>query len=243
MQISEYENIFKNEESHFYYRAINGLVLCLLKREGIKRDGKILDAGCGTGGLLIEMSKKYNVQGIDVSSEALKFCNKRKVKARLGSLEELPFKSETFDAVTSIDVIYHKFIKDDTKAVSELVRVLKPGGILILRAPAFNFLKNDHDKVVMTSRRYTKKEFKKLAKKVKLEVIQISYLNPILFFLSILTKTRSGSSVGRVNPLVNWLGLAVLNFENLLVSWGLSLPIGQGVLLVARKRDFDKSKQ
>jgi ubiquinone/menaquinone biosynthesis C-methylase UbiE len=203
MQISEYRNIFENEESHFYYQAINGLVLSLLDREEVKKGDKVLDAGCGTGGLLLKMSKNYDVQGIDVSSEAIKFCEKRKVRAKIGSLEKLPFKSDSFEAVTSVDVIYHKFIKDDSRALSELVRVLKPGGVLILRAPAFNFLKNDHDKVVMTNKRYTGKEFNNLAKKVKLKVIQISYLNPSLFLGSLLTKNSRGSSVKKIHPVIN----------------------------------------
>lgn len=235
MQKSEYENIFKNEESHFYYQAINNLVLRLLRREGVKSGNKVLDAGCGTGGLLLKLSKEYEAEGIDISNEALKFCKLRKVRANAGSLEKLPFKNESFNAVTSIDVIYHKFIKDDTKAIGELSRVLKPGGILILRAPAFNFLKNHHDKVVMTSRRYTKKELKDLAKKVKLEVVQVSYLNPSLFLGRLLSRNGHGSSVRKIHPAVNTIGLGILNLENWFVSSGITLPFGQGVILVARK--------
>lgn len=265
MQKNEYENIYRNEKTHFYYQAINGLVLDLLRREKIKEGDKVLDAGCGTGGLLLKMTKEYDAQGIDISPEALKYCKAREVKAQTGSLEKLPFKSESFEAITSIDVIYHKYIKDDTKAVSELARVLKPGGLLILRVPAFNFLKNEHDRVVMTNKRYTGKELKDLAKKVNLEVVQISYLNPSLFIGSLISKifshSRAGgnlygwipafagmtgavhSSVYKINPFINWLGFVVLSLENLLVRVGLAWPIGQGVILVARKLDSDKLKR
>lgn len=235
MQKSEYENIYRNEETHFYYTSLNNLILSLLKREGLKKGDKILDAGCGTGGMLLKLSKRYMAEGVDISAEALKFCARRKVRVVAGSLDKLPFDKNTFDAVISLDVIYHKHVKDDFGAISELVRVLKPGGKLILRAPAFNFLRSDHDKVVMTNRRYTGEELKKLAKKAKLEVIQISYLNPSLFFGSLLSRHRHGSSVGKINPYINWLGFVVLSLENLLVRLGLSWPIGQGVILVARK--------
>jgi len=181
MQKSEYENIYRNEETHFYYTSLNNLVVNLLVRERLSRFSKILDAGCGTGGLLQRLSKSYLAEGVDISPEALKFCKIRKVKTRMGSLEKLPHMSGLFDAVVSIDVIYHRFIRDDNKAVSELARVIKPGGVLILRAPAFNFLKSDHDKTVMTNRRYIKEEIKELAKKAGLGVVQISYLNPSLF--------------------------------------------------------------
>jgi len=98
MQKSEYENIYRNEETHFYYTSLNNLVVNLLVRERLSRFSKILDAGCGTGGLLQRLSKSYLAEGVDISPEALKFCKTRKVKTRMGSLEKLPHMSGLFDA-------------------------------------------------------------------------------------------------------------------------------------------------
>lgn len=243
MQSAEYRNIYDNEESHFYYASLNRLVLDLLVREGLSRNSRILDAGCGTGGLLQKLSKDYLAEGVDISPEALRFCKARRVKTQIASLEKLPFKSNTFGAVVSIDVIYHKFVKSDLEAMRELARVLQPDGVMVLRVPAFNFLKNDHDKVVMTRRRYTAQKIGDLALKCGLEIRQISYLNPSLFIGSLLFRHRHGSSVTKLNRVVNWLGSVVLGLENLLVRLGGSWFIGQGVLLVARKRDFDKLRR
>ncbi len=243
MQKAEYRNIYDNEDSHFYYASLNSLVLDLLAREGLPKNSRILDAGCGTGGLLRKLSKNYLAEGVDISPEALRFCEARKVKTRRASLGKLPFKSDIFAAVVSIDVIYHKFVKSDLEAMRELARVLRPGGTMVLRVPAFNFLKSDHDKVVMTRRRYTAVKIKDLALKCGLEIRQISYLNPSLFIGSLLFRDGHGSSVTKLNHLINWLGQVTLSFENLLVRLGGSWFIGQGVLLVARKRDFDKLRR
>lgn len=238
MQKSEYRNIFENEENHFYYRAINGLVLDIIKREGVKSDARILDAGCGTGGLL-KLLSNFEAEGVDISLEALKFCKLRVAKAKQGSLEKLPFRDKSFEAVISIDVIYHKYVKDDFQVMKELSRVLKPNGLLILRAPAFKHLTSDHDEVVMTRWRYTSKELKNLAQRTGFQIKQVSYLNLSLFLGSLLSRGGRGSSVKRVHPVVNAIGLMVLNFENwLVVKMKMTLPFGQGVLLVAEKRGF-----
>ena len=82
MEISEYQNIFNQEESHFFYVGTHDLVLNLLKGYLFK-NGKtdlqrmtILDAGCGTGLLLFKMKKLGLVRGVDISSQAVQLSRK-----------------------------------------------------------------------------------------------------------------------------------------------------------------------
>ena len=90
---------------------------------------RILDAGCGPGAALIYLAKFGDVIGVDVSEDALKFARKRG-KVRKGDIANLPFKSETFDVVVCLDVLYHKWV-DTKRAFYELKRVLKKGGIFL----------------------------------------------------------------------------------------------------------------
>lgn len=78
MNISEYRNIFENEETHFFYRANHEIFISLLDQYLPKHKKlKILDAGCGTGLFAKKLEKYGVVTGADISSEAIKFSKKR----------------------------------------------------------------------------------------------------------------------------------------------------------------------
>ncbi len=101
---------------------------------------KILDAGCGPGTYGIMLAKQGNeVHGIEISPAAVDMANKRaglkgvNFKAQQGDLENLPFADNTFDICYCGWVLHH--FPDVNKAVSELVRVLKPAGIIALAEP------------------------------------------------------------------------------------------------------------
>lgn len=239
----EYKNIYDNENDHFFYVSTHRLVLSLIEKY-FKRRGKlrILDAGCGTGGLMKKLSKIGDVIGVDFSPQAIKYARKRGLIVSRASIEHLPFKNNSFDLVTIIDVIYHKQVKDDLKALKEIGRVLKPGGLLILRVPANKFLMSIHDKYVHTVRRYSKEELEEKIRTAGLTVKRITYIHsPIMpvslvkIFLEKLLKKDNVSSVGPVSPPVNRFFTWLLNFEARLVVVGLSIPFGQGLVVVATR--------
>ena len=98
---------------------------------------KILDAGCGEGQLLLKIfNKGYNdIYGTDVTPVALESAKKRipKTKFSLQDLKSLNFSDEYFDVVICTEVIEH--IRDYNKVISELKRVLKKNGLLIITFP------------------------------------------------------------------------------------------------------------
>lgn len=243
MELSEYKNIYKNERSHFFYASTHYLVEKLARKYlGKWRGLKMLDAGCGTGGLMKRLSKVGDMVGIDFSLEAIKLAKRRGVSAKPGTVERMPFKDNQFDLVTCIDVIYHKQVKDDVKALKEIGRVLKPGGFLILRVPANKFLMSAHDVHVHTARRYDRKELVMKLRKGGLKTMFISYVHSPIFPISALRvavekliKTTNKSSVGCVNPFVNTLFTLVLKLEAWLIAMGMVVPFGQGLIAVASK--------
>lgn len=102
-------------------------------------EGKVvLDIACGEGygtNLLSENAKK--VCGVDISNEAIKHAQEKYIKCNLeykhGSATAIPYENKSFDVVTSFETIEHLF--EQEKMFSEIKRVLKPDGILILSSP------------------------------------------------------------------------------------------------------------
>lgn len=259
MHKSEYLNIYKNEANHFYYRANHNIVLKLLsnymdprfrgddKEKGTPKGKlKILDAGCGTGLLARKLARFGQVEGMDFSEEALKLAKKRGVGVKKGSIDRLPYNKQVFDVVVCADVINHIWVKDEQKALHELYRVLKPGGILILRVSANPFLKLKHDRHVLISHRYTKSELKRALIKAKFNILKLSYVNmtllPIALVKSILEKFEDGaeveSGVEKVPNPVNTLLYWFLNIESYIIIYT-DMLFGLGLISVARKKAKD----
>ena len=241
MELSEYKNIYQNEEKHFFYVSTHNLVIGLIHKFA-KKKLDILDAGCGTGGLAQKLASLGDVRAIDVSPQAIKFAKKRGVTAELGSVEKIPFADKEFDVVTSVDVIYHKQINDDVDALTEMRRVLRPGGVLILRVPANRFLMSAHDRHVHTARRYGKRELIAKIAKSGLKLQLITFVHSPIFFLSLFKiflervgRRKETTSVRTVDPRLNRLLTWILNLEGRMILKGFRIGIGQGLVAVATR--------
>ncbi|OGY08594.1 MAG: hypothetical protein A2782_03240 [Candidatus Blackburnbacteria bacterium RIFCSPHIGHO2_01_FULL_43_15b] len=242
MQVSEYENIYKNEGSHFFYVGNHFVILNLVRQYANGVSHNILDAGCGTGLLAKKLQLFGNVTGVDISPEAIKYAKKRGVNARLASITKLPFKNATFDLIVSVDVLYHQKVENDRTALLELKRVLKPGGVLILKVPAYNWLRGSHDVVVHTKHRYTTEELEHLAKLTGLKVIKASYFASFLLPLAILKRLyesiaptkNTESDVRPIPPFLNSFMITLYKLESFLLAF-VNLPFGLSTFVVLQK--------
>jgi len=238
----EYFNILNNERSHFYYRSTKRLVLYLLK-DYLKKNSKILDAGCGTGYLSEELSKLAQVFAIDIAPIAVNLVRKRGIKALKGSVERIPFADRKFDIVVCIDVLYHRSVKNDQRAIKELLRVVKDGGILLVKVPAFEFLKTSHDRFVGGGKRYMKST---LSRKLELaggEILKISYFGFSLFIPLLLRKLweylfppqKPASLIRKVPKFINSTLELILFLETVCLGW-VGLPLGISLIAIVRKK-------
>lgn len=243
MEISEYQHIYKNEGTHFYYLATHKLVLTLIQNNlnNIDKKLNILDAGCGAGLLAKHLERFGDVVGVDVNPQAIYFSSKRKIKVVKASINKLPFKKNEFDIITSVDVIYHDQV-NDKEALKELYRVLKPGGLLIIRVPAYKWLIRSSDKQVHTRERYNHKMFNDRLIRARFKVAKISYVQTLLLLFAVIQKTleiifrvkEPSSSIKKINPFFNNLILLLLLAEVKLVQF-INFPFGLGLVAVARK--------
>jgi SAM-dependent methyltransferase len=109
--------------------------LNLIRRRMKRKNPRLLDIGCGYGFFLKKIQQSgWQVEGIEVSKPGRDYAGKRLgLKIHADPLEQLAFSKEYFDAVTLFYVIEH--VHDPKQMLTEVHRILRPGGILMLRWP------------------------------------------------------------------------------------------------------------
>src|SRR5262245_45273860 len=135
MRDDEYRRIFESEERFWWYEGMRAVTASFLDgRLKTNPGARLLDVGCGTGYSIVWLRNHLLESlafGIDSSPQAAEFWHRRQIDtAGLASADRLPFGDREFDLVTCFDVIYQLDEKPARKAVCEMNRVLKPGGIL-----------------------------------------------------------------------------------------------------------------
>jgi SAM-dependent methyltransferase len=244
VKTAEYRRMFEAEEAQWWYAGQRAIATAILEPSlggRAPRRPLVLDAGCGTGFNLLALSRLGRAVGIDISPEAIAFCRERGVRTVRASLLALPFECASFDAVTSFDVIYHAWVADDRAAIAEMARVVRPGGVLLVRVPALKALWGAHDVEVQSRHRYTRGELEALLEACGLRVERATYCNSLLFPLLLARRTldrllgREGSDVGFLPVPLEWAFRQALLVEAALVRRRVSFPIGASVVALARK--------
>lgn len=243
MNAEEYVVMRAQEDTHWWYRALRSAVVRALASQ-MGSAPRILDAGCGTGGMMVAMRERFpraEITGLDFDQQAVRFTAERGVADHLlrASTDTLPLRESQFDAVVSLDVLCHRGI-DDAKAFGEMRRVLRPGGILIVNLPAFESLRGAHDVAVHTERRYEPQDLLRLAAEQRLEVEHWTCWNMALSPLIWAWRRRGrlaragDSDLRPMASSVNVLLTALLRLE-WTVADRASLPFGSSLFAVMRK--------
>ena len=230
------------EDTHWWYLGIYNLIQELLGTPGADADLLILDAGCGSGGLLRALRSYPGTIGMDVAQEALVAARRSGADAvARGSVECLPLPDSCVDVVISIDLLSHHLC-DERAALREIRRVLKPGGVLLLNLPAYEWLKGPHDRAGWNRRRYRSREVLELLLAAGFCVERMTYRNTFLFPIAgarrlaqkVLGGTRSRSDVTPLPAWLNNLLFSVLVLETRFLR-RFDLPFGLSLFAVARK--------
>jgi len=245
----EYEIMYRAEQSHWWYQGMAAITTRVLERFYAPGSNlAILDAGCGTGSGILFLSRYGAVTGLDVSDYALHFCAERGcAEVTRASVMALPFREKRFDLVTSFDILYFEGI-DDQIALLETARVLRPGGRLLIRVPAFDWLRGTHDVKVSTAHRYTAKELAAKLKAAGFKIEFMSYANMILFPLALLKRfaekwrltSQQDSDIAVNVGAFSGLLRNCLVLESRIIPW-LRLPFGLSVVAMAKKNSFRRS--
>jgi SAM-dependent methyltransferase len=182
VQPSEYEAMHAQELRHWWFRGRRRVLVNLLRQALRSRADlpRILDYGCGTGGNTPVYASLGRVVGIEPDAAAIRLAHTRgQAQYCRSNGTDLPFRPAVFDAVLASDVLEH--IEDDHDAMSEIARVLRPGGVVIVTVPAHQWLFSRHDAALHHCRRYSKARLRRLVQGGGLRVRRLSYWNAILF--------------------------------------------------------------
>lgn len=247
MEKHEYRQMFDKEDTLWWYRGIRLYFERAIKRTDLREDATVLDAGCGTGANLVFLSNLFpRTFGCDLAEEAVALCTNRGLKRVLvADVNRLPFRGDTFDCILSSDVFESSEV-DERLAISELARVTRTGGRIILSVAAYQFLISEHDRAVHSVRRYTKSRARRALSASKLEIVGMHYLFGC-FFLPIMAYRllrRLVRSPGTANPprsdvfhppsFINRALFGIVRLEAALSRFG-HLPFGTTLLVEMRR--------
>ena len=247
MHAQDFELLYQLEEKYWWFPAMRKIA-DTIAAEALKQPGlKILDAGCGTGFNLNYYGAGAGraVYGFDLADAALDHVRKRGFrKIARASITDIPFKSETFDIVFSFEVVTQTPYETHDMSLREMHRVLKPGGHLFIRVPAFMWLWSSHDEELEVRYRYTRDELARRLSNAGFFVEWTSYANGFLFPIILLRRFLKRFGIGGgtdVKPLPRGLGWLDGVFREILASeakWfkaGRRLPFGLSLICYARK--------
>lgn len=239
MEPNEYDNMARVEESHWWYVGMRRIAARLIRQLHLPHPARILDAGCGTGGGLRWLSEFGAVTGIDWNSRAVAHAVRASPRVARASVQALPFLPEHFDLVTSFEVLYHLAVSDDVAALQEMARVLRPGGWLMVRVPAHDWLRGAHDRQVHTRQRYAAPELRQKIQHTGLRLHRFTSVGLVLFPFAVVrrllqTTPQVESDVMLPAPLINRCLTEVLSAEGRWLEQS-ALPLGLSLLAVARK--------
>lgn len=237
METELFDRFFEVEDRHWWFVGRRHIVLDQVSRYG--KHGRVLDLGCGTGGVLAHLDSYGEAIGIDPSSEAAGYCRQRGVKMAIASGMELPFRDQSFDVVLALDVIEH--VDDDVAILREARRVLRPGGVVILTVPALPWLWSSHDDVNHHRRRYVRRTLEASVRAAKLRPVKTSYYNALLLPLAVTRKVvhrfnGTGDHLETLPGAANGVLRGVLSAELPLIRQ-VDLPIGASLVCTARRVD------
>ena len=241
MERREYERLAIAEERGWWFRGLHANLIRAWQERARAGDAVLLDAGCGTGGLLTRLAEAAPLArryGLEFDVGAAETARAKSGAALMvASVLAPPLAPQCCDAIFSADVLCHRGI-EPAAALAALAPCLKPRGLLVLNLPAYRWLFSGHDRAVDNVRRFGAGEVRALLRAAGLIEIRIAYWNSLLFPLMVaqrLLHRGAKSDVELLPPLVERLFGSILRCELSLAACGLRLPFGGSILATAVK--------
>ncbi len=239
---NEYDKMANVEQSLWWYRSLHNQISKAIHRSfGKNKEISILDAGCGTGGLILHLKEKgyANLKGFDLSDFAISYCRDRGLNVFAENILNAKnhFDPNTLDVIVSCDVLYFLEDQERRELIVDFYTLLKPGGILLLNLPALKMFSGIHDLSVGIQHRFHHKELDRLFDGKQFSLIKHYYwpltLAPIISFdrAKQRKKIRSGkfeveSDIEMPSSIINNLLIGLMTFEQRFlpnINWGSSL--------------------
>jgi SAM-dependent methyltransferase len=133
----------RGEPSYIWRAGQERRLQMILNSAGERIKGFLLENGCGVGMYLLHLAPKVEkMVGLEFDFERAKEAHTRALNIINGASELLPFASNSFDVILSHEVLEH--VSDDRYSIEEMLRTLKPGGVIILFVPNLGYPYETH---------------------------------------------------------------------------------------------------
>lgn len=231
------------DEHHWWYRGRRRIIRSELDRLPLPEGARVLDAGCGSGRTLEELEHYGEVYGVELDPEAAEVARSRGVgEVEIGRLEDLPWEDARFDLITCLDVIEHT--PDDRVTLSELRRVCKPGGWLLVTVPAYQSLWSLHDDANHHYRRYSRPTLRAAAHESGWQLRRMTSFNSLLLAPAAVVRLaqRRGSNseytpdIRLAPPWLNAMLERPLRIEARWLARGRTLPAGLSLMALMQNQ-------
>jgi SAM-dependent methyltransferase len=234
--------IHEVEEWHWWYRGRRRIIAALVRRLELPPGAEILDAGCGSGRNMVDLTRYGSVTGLEIADASVHWARNRGIgEVVQGSIADAPFPDGRFDFAVCLDVLEH--IADDVGALRELRRVVRPGGMLLVTVPAYQSLWSEHDVINHHKRRYTRRSLSAVATDAGWVTAWTTYFNGCLLPAAAMHRrlSRLRHSVDEpvsdleLTPLrLNGMLEAPLRLEARIIGQGWRIPAGLSLMAVLR---------
>jgi SAM-dependent methyltransferase len=244
MRISEYKRMEEYEKKYWWHLGRLEIVrkqLALIQQDLGKKNLRILNIGCGTGGTVPMLESFGEVFNVDTEKLAIELLRKNGFKnGVVVKGNKLPYADGYFDLVVAMDVLEH--IDAEGEALKEWRRVLTKRGEILITVPAYSWLWSNHDVALHHFRRYNKSQGRVALISNGLTCEKLSYMIvfslPLVIgfrFLHKLGPPRQETSYVDLPAPANWFFTKLLIIESSILKY-VSLPFGSSLMLRAKKK-------
>ena len=194
----EYDRMAECEQRLWWYRALHERTGGAIRSRFGDPGTRILDAGCGTGGLMMYLQGQgYKVvEGFDLSESAVAYCRSRGLKVQQLDLRQMAqhYAGSRFDVIVSNDTICYLDAEEREAFLSSAHDLLNAGGLLVFNAPAFEAFSGTHDQAVGIGKRFQRRDIRDMRAMAGMVELTSGYwpflLSPAIFLVRSLQRRR-----------------------------------------------------
>ncbi len=245
----EYIKMNNVEQNHWWYQNLHNITLYFINKYFHNNKSiQILDAGCGTGGLMekLRINHFHNIYGFDLSDFAVEICKEKKLNVQKGNLKNFfdLYSKNKFDVIISHDNFYFLNEKEWKNKTRNFYDILKNNGIILMNLPALSMFSGIHDKAVGINYRFNKKDIYRIFDRIQFKCSKSIYwpflLSPFILLIRFMQRQQLKknpdyeikSDVYLPQLILNYIFNIITKFETFFLPFK---PFGSSLFLVMEK--------